>query len=213
MTHSFAGTALIATFVSNNSFYLRQLADYLLSSAPHQIDQSQLVSRLLARDKQALSYLYDHYSGALYGMISRIVTDQDVAEEVLQDAFLKIWDRINQFDAEKGRLFTWMANLCRNLAIDRLRSREMKKAGKTDTLETYVSTTDTITINQQEIDGIGLREQLKNLREEERLLLDLVYFKGYTQSEIVKEYDIPLGTVKTRLRMAMKNLRTILKIT
>lgn len=179
---------------------------------PNQIDQDQLVSRLLAKEKDAIRYLYDHYSGALYGIISRIVSDSDVAEEVLQDAFLKIWDRIDQFDSEKGRLFTWMANLCRNLAIDKLRSKEMKKAGKTDTLETYVSTTNTITDNQQEIDGIGLREQLRNLREEERLILELVYFKGFTQSEIVKEYDIPLGTVKTRLRMALKNLRTVLNV-
>lgn len=176
------------------------------------MDQDQLVARLKARDKDALSYLYDHYSGAIYGMISRIVNDDDVTEEVMQDAFLKIWNKIDQYDGKKGRLFTWMANLSRNLAIDKIRSKEIKKVGKTDALETYVTGIELSHTSYQNIDGIGLKETLKSLREEERFILEMTYFKGYTQSEISEEFDIPLGTVKTRLRMGLKSMRGVLNV-
>ena len=177
------------------------------------IHQEQLVAQIKARNKESLSFLYDHYSGAIYGIIRRIVQDEDVAEEVLQDAFLKFWNKIDQYDAKKGRLFTWMANVGRNLAIDKLRSKELKKAGKTDELESYVSGIEHANKEYQQVDGIGLKEALADLREEEKFVLEMSYFKGYTQSEIADEFDIPLGTVKTRLRMALKNLRSVLKVT
>lgn len=174
------------------------------------IEQNELVARLKNKDKEALSYLYDYYSAALYGAIVRIVNDEKVAEEVLQDAMMKIWDKIGAYDAKKGRLFTWMLNLCRNLSIDKLRSREIKKEQKTDDIADSVYSVERQNLIHQSIEAIGVKELLKNLREEEKLIIDLVYFKAYTQSEVSKEYDIPLGTVKTRLRMALKNLRKVL---
>ena len=180
-------------------------------SAP--IDQDALIARLKAKETDAFKHLYEIYSGAIYGMIDRIVPDEEVAAEVLQDAFLKFWDKIEQYDPEKGRLFTWMANISRNLAIDKMRSSEMKRMEKTNPLDHYVSNAAMHPKGHTQIDTIGLKESLKHLREEEQLILELVYFKGYTQSEIVKEYDIPLGTVKTRLRMALQNLRGALKVT
>ncbi len=178
----------------------------------YQIDQDQLVAQMKAREADAFSYLYDNYSAAIYGSISRIVNDVDVAQEVLQDAFMKFWDKIDQYDSSKGRFFTWMVNISRNLAIDKLRSKEMKKVGKTDTLETYVSGIERDHLNHLSIDGIGLKETLSSLRDEERFILEMVYFKGYTQSEISEEFDIPLGTVKTRLRMGLKNMRNVLQV-
>lgn len=176
------------------------------------LDQDQLATQLKAKNKQAFSYLYDHYSAAVFGIISRIVIDENISEEVLHDAFLKFWEKIDQYDSSKGRLFTWMANISRNLAIDKLRSKELKKADKTDSMHTYVTDSIAGTKAFQNIDGIGLAEALKALREEERFVLEMTYFKGYTQSEITKEFDIPLGTVKTRLRMAMKSLRNVLRV-
>ncbi|GAB4240570.1 MAG: sigma-70 family RNA polymerase sigma factor [Ekhidna sp.] len=176
------------------------------------IDQEQLVAQLRAKDKEAFAYLYDHYAGAVFGIISRIIFDEDVAKEVLQDAFMKFWDKIDHFDSEKGRLFTWMANITRNLSIDKLRSKELKKAGKTGTLDSYVTGIDQSNQYHQTIDTIGLKEALNSLREEERFILEMAYFKGYTQSEISDEYDIPLGTVKTRLRMGLKSLREVLNV-
>lgn len=183
-----------------------------MSLPNQQIDQDQLVARLRAKEADAFSYFYDNYSAAIYGTISRIVNDEDVAEEVLQDSFMKFWDKIDQYDASKGRFFTWMVNISRNLAIDKLRSKEMKKVGKTDNIETYVTGIERGNLNYQSIDGIGLKETLAGLREEERFILEMAYFKGYTQSEISDEFDIPLGTVKTRLRMGLKNLRKVLQI-
>ena len=176
------------------------------------VDHDQLVARIRARDREALSYLYDHYSGAIYGAVSRIINDDDVSQEVLQDAFLKFWEKIDQYDSSKGRFFTWMVNISRNLAIDKLRSKEMKKAGKTGNIETYVSGIERDKLSKINVDGIGLKETLNSLRDEERFILDMAYFKGYTQSEISEEFGIPLGTVKTRLRMALKNMRKVLQV-
>lgn len=178
----------------------------------HQIDQDQLVKEIRAKKPEALSYLYENYSSAIYGAILRIVIDEEVAQEVLQDAFMKFWDKIDQYDSSKGRFFTWMINISRNLSIDRLRSKEMKKAGKTGDIEDYVTGIDAQNLSQQSIDGIGMKELMNNLRDEEKFILEMVYFKGYTQSEIAEEYKIPLGTVKTRLRMALKSMRKIVRV-
>ncbi|WP_425389876.1 RNA polymerase sigma factor [Ekhidna sp.] len=177
-----------------------------------QIDQDQLVAQLRAKQSDAFSYLYDNYSAAIYGSITRIIKDEDVATEVLQDAFMKFWDKIDQYDSSKGRFFTWMVNISRNLAIDKLRSKEMKKVGKTDNIETYVTGIERDKLNHMQVDSIGLKETLTSLRDEERFILEMVYFKGYTQSEISDEFDIPLGTVKTRLRMGLKNMRKVLQV-
>ncbi|MEQ9468946.1 MAG: sigma-70 family RNA polymerase sigma factor [Ekhidna sp.] len=182
-------------------------------SLPNQkIDQDQLVARLRAKEADAFSYLYDNYSSAIYGSIHRIINDEDVSKEVLQDAFMKFWDKIDQYDASKGRFFTWMVNISRNLAIDKLRSKEMKKVGKTDNIETYVTDIERDKLSLLNVDGIGLKEALASLRDEEKFILEMVYFKGYTQSEISEEFDIPLGTVKTRLRMGLKSMRKVLQV-
>lgn len=159
-----------------------------------------------------MEYLYDNYSPALYGVILRIVGDEKVAEEILQDAFVKIWLKIASYDSKKGRLFTWMLNLSRNLAIDRLRSKEYKKSSKTDLIENNVYVIESRKFDTQKPDVIGIKELLNSLGDEQKLIVKLLYFKGYTQSEVSKEYNIPLGTVKTRLRAAIKQLRKLLNL-
>lgn len=165
------------------------------------------------RDKSALEYLYDHYSGAIYGAVLRIVKKEEVAEEVLQDVFLKIWDKFSNYDSSKGRLFTWMINVARNQAIDKTRSKEIVKEGKTSGIENVVSKIDRTDYIEQQVEGIGVKEVLKNLPEEQRFVVEYLYLKGYSQSELAEEFNIPLGTVKTRLRLAMQQLRTTLGIT
>ncbi|MEI9917199.1 MAG: sigma-70 family RNA polymerase sigma factor [Bacteroidota bacterium] len=176
------------------------------------ISEDQLVSGLKARSKSSLDYLYNHYSAALYGVISRIIGNEDVAEEVLQDAFLKIWDRIDAYDASKGRLFTWMLNLTRNLAIDKTRSKEISKDRKTDDIDNLVNRIDRKEQAEQNVETIGLKEVLTRLSDEQKFVVEYLYLKGYTQSELAKEFNIPLGTVKTRLRLAMIELRSLLKV-
>lgn len=164
------------------------------------------------KDRSALEYLYDHYSGALLGVISRIIKKEELAEEILQDVFLKIWDRIDTYDATKGKLFTWMLNIARNHAIDKTRSREFNKSKKTDDIENLVSKVDRKDYTELQIESIGLQEVLKQLPEEQRLVIDQHYLKGYTQAEMSEEFNLPLGTVKTRMRLAMKELRNLLKL-
>ena len=168
-----------------------------------------MINLLSLKDKKAFEYLYDNYSPSLFGVIQRIVRSEDIAEEILQDAFLKYWNRFGEYDAEKGKLFTWLVNIARNLAIDKIRSREYKQDGKTDGLGQNVSITDTSYAERNKPELIGVREMINVLSAEQKELLELMYFKGYTQSEISEEYGIPLGTVKTRIRSAVNRLRGI----
>lgn len=169
--------------------------------------------RLSQRDSAALDYLYDHYSGALYSIVLRIVRKETIAEEVLQDVFLKIWDRMASYDPAKGRLFTWMLNIARNQSIDKTRSREMSQGRKTDDIDDLVNRIDRQESAELQTDSIGLQEVMAKLSEEQRFVIDQLYLKGYTQSEVSEEFGIPLGTVKTRTRMAMIALRSILDVT
>lgn len=171
-----------------------------------------MIKLLLQKDKSALSYLYDNYSAALYGVVYRVLQKEDVAEEVLQDVFLKIWNKIDSYDAEKGKLFTWMLNIARNQAIDKTRSKEISKASKTRGIDNLVSRIDNTDYVEQKIDSIGLEDVLKKLSEDQRFVVEYLYFKGYSQSELAKEFNIPLGTVKTRLRSAMQQLRVIVEV-
>ncbi len=171
-----------------------------------------LIAQLKQKDRTALNYLYNNYSAALYGVVFRIIKSEDVAEEILQDVFLKIWDKIESYDATKGRLFTWMLNIARNQAIDKTRSKEISKENKTKSIDHLVNRIDSQEYIEQRVDGIGVHALLKNLPEEQYFIVEYLYFKGYSQSELAEEYNIPLGTVKTRLRMAMKQLRTSLGV-
>jgi RNA polymerase sigma factor (sigma-70 family) len=141
----------------------------------------------------------------------RIVKNDALAEEVMQDIFLKIWDRFDNYDESKGRLFTWMINVARNQAIDRTRSREVSKKQKTERLDTIVNDVKASFV-EQNVDAIGMKELLKSLPEEQSFVVDKLYLGGYTQSELSEEFKIPLGTVKTRLRLAMQQLRRTLEI-
>jgi RNA polymerase sigma-70 factor (ECF subfamily) len=145
-------------------------------------------------------------------VIFRILKKEEIAEEVLQDVFIKIWDRFDNYDASKGKLFTWMLNIARNQAIDKTRSKEISKEQKTSGIENVVSRIDSEEYVEQRIEGIGVKDILKNLPQEQKFVVEYLYFQGYSQSELAEEFDIPLGTVKTRLRLAMQQLRTTLGV-
>ena len=170
-----------------------------------------MVSLLQRKDQQAFSYLYDNYSGALNGIICRMVDEVQLAEDILQEAFLKIWNNFSQYDSNKGRLFTWMINLTRNLTIDTLRSKGYKKQQKISKDENSVTNYHDKSYGTDRFDTIGLRKQVANLKPEQKSIIDLAYFSGYTQEEISKALGIPLGTVKTRMRSAIMELRKMLE--
>ena len=169
----------------------------------------ELVMLLKQRQQTAFSYLYDNYSGALNAVILNIVPDNDLAGDVLQEVFVKIWKQIETYDETKGRLFTWMLNIARNASIDTVRSKNYQNnlQNRELTEGVYEKAGNT----QQQTDQIGLKKIVHSLKDEYKVLVDLSYFQGYTQDEISKLLDIPLGTVKTRLRTALTQLRQIIK--
>lgn len=171
------------------------------------LSEEELVRSLKNRDTTAVKALYDMYSGALFGVISRIIPQTEVAEDLLQETFLKIWNSADAYDSSKGRLFTWMMNIARNLSIDKIRSKDFKNSNKNQDIENNVDFIDTqkeVTFNA---DAIGLKDMVTSLKPEFNHVLDMVYFKGYTHVEAAEELDLPLGTVKTRIRMAIMELR------
>ncbi len=151
--------------------------------------------------------LYDMYSSSLFGVISRIITDTATAEDVLQETFVKIWHSFSSYSTEKGRLFTWMVNIARHLAIDKLRSKDFKNQNKNQELENNVTFIDEQRNTVYKPELLGIKDLVQTLKPEQKLILELVYFKGYTHVEAADELGIPLGTIKTRLRMAILQLR------
>lgn len=159
------------------------------------------------REKIAVEALYDMYSSSLFGVISRIIADTATAEDLLQETFVKIWHSFSGYSTEKGRLFTWMVNIARNLAIDKLRSKDFKNQNKNQEIENNVTFIDEQRNTVYKPELLGIKELVETLKPEQKLILDLVYFKGYTHVEAADELGIPLGTIKTRLRIAIQQLR------
>jgi len=168
----------------------------------------ELVKLLQQQNEKAFAYLYDHYAAALYGIINSIVTNREIANDVLQVVFVNIWKKIESYDSQKGRLFTWMLNIARNAAIDEIRSKGFRASQKNQPLTENVDAN--IEIALPEGTDVGLKKILMKLKDEWRVLIDLSYFQGCTHEEIAKALNIPLGTVKTRIRSALIYLKTVI---
>jgi RNA polymerase sigma factor (sigma-70 family) len=178
-----------------------------LSKRKISLTEEELVLALRHREKIAVEALYDMYSSSLYGVICRIVIDTATAEDVLQETFVKIWHSFSSYSTDKGRLFTWMVNIARNLAIDKIRSKDFKNQNKNQDLENNVTFIDEQSNTVYKPELLGIKDLVQTLKPEQRSILELVYFKGYTHVEAADELGIPLGTIKTRLRMAIQELR------
>jgi RNA polymerase sigma-70 factor (ECF subfamily) len=174
--------------------------------------EQELVLALKQRDNQAFSTLYDNYAGALYSIIKQIITDNaELASDVLQEVFINIYRKIDTYDQTKGRLFTWMLNIARNASIDMLRSKSYQNSQKNQELPDNVYKGTANQSTQLNVDNIGLKKVLEKLKPEHRVLMELAYFKGFTHEEIAEMMSIPLGTVKTRIRNALLQLREYLQ--
>lgn len=183
-----------------------------------QFSESELITLLKDKDEKAFNYLYDNYSGALYGLILKIVLESNYADEVIQDSFMKIWKNIDQYDTSKGRLYTWMINISRNTAIDYVKSKGYQNQLKNQSITNFVNREETISlsdrlsnVSENNTDLIGMSSVINDLKPEWKELIDLAYYQGYTQIEIAEKLAIPIGTVKTRTRSAMLELKELLK--
>lgn len=167
--------------------------------------EEELVLALKRNERTAFEFLYDHYSGALFNIISKTLRDEERAADVLQESFLKIWKNIASYNPEKGRLFTWIMNIARNGAIDAARVEGRKPA--MDDIENKA------VLNERDVyeDSLTSSSEMKAivnmLRPERKILIDMAYFQGYTHEEISEELSIPLGTVKSRIRTALQELK------
>ncbi len=166
-----------------------------------------LILQLQNRNEKAFSKLYEMYSESTLGIIYSIVLDRDLAEEVLQDVFVKVWDKADTYSSSKGRFFTWILNIARNAAIDKTRSKAFKNSRKNLDADNFVHILEDSGNLNQKTDAIGLRKFVKALEPLCIKIIDLLYFKGYTQVEASETLEIPLGTIKTRNRNCLNKLR------
>ncbi|MBE2256995.1 MAG: sigma-70 family RNA polymerase sigma factor [Ignavibacteria bacterium] len=169
-----------------------------------------LVNALKRKEKTALEYLYKNYSKAVFGIIFKILNSKELSEEILQDVFLKVWNNISTYDSSKGRLYTWLVRIAQNLSIDKLRTKDFKKNNPKN-----LDFINDVSYNEPSSDEVnpveleGLSNYINKLDEKQRILIDMAYFKGFSQKEISDDLEIPIGTVKTRLRNAILTLRKL----
>lgn len=194
-------------------FFNILLADLKNADSDH---EKFLIERIVLRNEKSLEELYDRYSRIIFSLALRIVKKKEDAEEILQNVFLQIWDKANTFDSQKGNVYSWIVTLTRNKSIDKLRSKSYKSENQNVTIKEELLTFPN-TSNYSTIDAVTMNERisivknaLSQIPEEQKSVIELAYFEGYTQIEISETLDIPLGTVKTRMRQAMIKLRTIL---
>ena len=176
-----------------------------------EIEDVELLRLIAGGDEDALAALYDRYHLILFGLILRILHSQPEAEDVLQETFLQVWRKAKDFDAARGRPFTWLVTLARSRAIDRLRSSSARaRTVAAASLSLTESISDAADDAMKSEQGEIVRRALTELPEEQRNALVLAYFEGLTQSEIAARLKTPLGTVKTRMRSGMMRLRELL---
>jgi len=177
----------------------------LLAASKLKYSEEELVLALKRNERTAFEFLYDHYSGALFNIISKTLRDEERAADVLQESFLKIWKNIASYNPEKGRLFTWIMNIARNGAIDAARVEGRKPV--MDDIENKAAQNERDVYEDSLTSSSEMRAIINLLRPERKILIDMAYFQGYTHEEISEELSIPLGTVKSRIRTALQELK------
>ena len=174
--------------------------------------QEEVLALISKKDDRAYTYLYDMYSKSLFSIIKNLINDREEAEDVLQEVFIKIWKNIDSYNESKGRFYTWAVNIARNSTIDKLRSKNFNNSKKNLSSDNFVHLLDDSNKLTNKIDSIGIEEFVKKLKPKCIQIIDLLFFKGYTQQEASDELEIPLGTVKTQNRNCINDLRNFLHV-
>jgi len=171
-----------------------------------------LVEQFKQKDEKAFSSLYNMYSDSMLGVIFNIVKDTAIAEEVMQDVFIKAWNNSSSYSAKKGRFFTWILNIARNAAIDKIRSKTYKESNKNLNSDFFVDIIESTDNLDNSTDAIGIRKIVSRLADKCKKIIDLLYLKGYTQKEASETLEMPIGTIKTNNRSCIKELRVMLDV-
>ncbi|MBR9845668.1 MAG: RNA polymerase sigma factor [Algicola sp.] len=165
-------------------------------------DETALILKLKSKDETALSLVYDKYSAALYGVIIRMCKDEDAAKNLLQDTFMTIWEKSDAYDAEKGRFYTWAYRIAKNKTLNFL--RKPNHLIQIEDLSVYKDKTEDVT---NTFDEFKLKGSIKRLEPHHQRAIELVYFNGLTHREAHEEMNVPLGTFKSYIRQALKQLQ------
>ena len=184
------------------SAYNSSVSNHLMSA----LLEKHIVELLQERNDKAISLLYEHYGDTLYGVAKKVVRDEELAQDVLQESFVKIWKKSDSYDASKAKLFTWLFRITRNTAIDKLRSVNTK----TDK-EIQIDVSDVYNLGVDSIrpEFMDVRENLDKIEDKYQIVLEALFFHGMTQQEASDELDIPLGTIKSRLKIGLRELKKI----
>lgn len=171
-----------------------------------------LLTRIARHDASALGELYDRHNRLLFSLILRILRDRGESEDILQEVFVRVWDRADSYSPALGTPSAWLVRIARNRAIDRLRARQVRANVAESFEDPPVAPDLTPTGNPEQLARTAEHRRailaaLDQLPPEQRTLIDAAYFDGYTQSELAERFTLPLGTVKTRIRTAMQTLR------
>jgi len=168
--------------------------------------EKHIIELLQDRDDKAISLLYKHYGDTLYGVAFKVVRDEELAQDVLQESFIKIWKKSDSYDSSKAKLFTWLFRITRNTAIDKLRSVNTKSDKE---IQIDVSDVYNLGVNSTRPEFIDVQENLDKIDLKYKIVLDALFFQGMTQQEASDELNIPLGTIKSRLKIGLRELRKI----
>ena len=185
----------------------------------HPEDDETLLPCLAAGDRAALDRLYDRYAGPTYALLLRIVADRQLAEDLLQEVFVRVWQRAGSYRVERGRALTWVLSIAHNLAIDEVRRQRRRPRGAEGREDaSALDLLAAVPTKEPGPEQLAWEEQrraqiagaLRQLPEAQRIVIELAYFEGYTQSQLAARLGEPLGTIKTRLRLGVRKLRALL---
>lgn len=178
------------------------------------MEDLELLEEISNRNRDALAELYDRYDRRVFSLAARILNDPVSSEEVTQDVFLSVWRRGSSYSSAKGKFTTWLFSIAHNRTIDELRKRRRDRNRQNDDIEDHLN------IESAEISPLEnavaqseyakVRDAMAELPAEQRQVVELSYFRGLTQAEIAEKTGQPLGTVKTRMRLALRKLRNAL---
>ena len=179
---------------------------YFFSMLMSTLLEKHIVELLAERNEKAISLLYDNYSDTLFGVAYKVVKDEDLAQDVLQESFVKIWKKADSYDPSKAKLFTWLFRITRNTAIDKLRSISTKSDK-----EIQIDVSDVYNVGHEDVrpELMDVQENLDKIEPKYQIVLEALFFQGMTQQEASEELDIPLGTVKSRLKIGLRELRKV----
>ena len=170
-----------------------------------------IVDALRTNPRRAVELILEKYGDALLGNLLHLVGRKEVAEDLLQETFVKVWNNAASYDASRGRVYTWLLNIARHTALDKLRTQKYNRHQKSLFMPPTVSNSAAWS-EEMKTSDVGLHQQINKLDEKYRQIIDLVYLNGYTQSEVTEALGIPLGTVKSRVKIAIRELRKFLDV-